>query len=58
MQGGSQWIEWKLESLDCQVAATKKESSTQGPDMPPAFHAHPRPIKDFFKHLDRCGKAR
>ena len=57
MTGGTQWIEWKYENLDALVVATKKESSMAGPDMGPPYPNEPRPMRDFFEHLDKCGKS-
>jgi hypothetical protein len=58
MQGGTQWIEWKYESLEAQAVACKKESSMSGPDVPPPFKAEPAPLKEFFEHLEKIGKTR
>ena len=57
MEGGSQWIEWKYDTMDAMVVACKKEASMAGPDVPPVFANHPGPMKDFFEHLDKCGKS-
>ena len=57
MAGGSQWIEWKYDNLDALVVASKKESSMTGPDMPPSFPKEPKPMREFFDHLDKRGKS-
>jgi hypothetical protein len=58
MGGGSQWIQWKCDSLDTKVVARKKDASMVGPDSPPAYPLQPEPIKMFFGHLEQIGKAR
>ena len=58
MQGGTQWIEWKYESLETPAVASKKDSSMSGPDVPPPFKFEPTPLKEFFEHLEKIGKTR
>ena len=58
MQGGSQWIEWKYESVQECVVACKKEFSMVGLDIDPPFKNEPTPLKKFFEHLEKNGKAR
>ena len=57
MSGGSQWIEWKYDDLNAMVVACKKESSMAGHDVAPLFPKEPKPLKEFFDHLDKCGKT-
>ena len=55
--GGSQWIEFKVDSLESKVVACKKESSMAGANVLPAFTNEPATIKNFLQHLDKCGKT-
>ena len=57
MARGSQWVEWKYDTTDAMVVACKKESSMAGPDVAPALAKVPVPLKEFFEHLDKCGKS-
>ena len=57
MSGGSQWIEWKYESLESLVVACKKESSMAGTDVLPVYTHEPGTLKKFLEHLDQCGKT-
>jgi hypothetical protein len=58
MGGGSQWIQWKCNSLDMKVVARKKDTSMIGPDSAPAYPLQPEPLKMFIGHLEQIGKAR
>jgi hypothetical protein len=50
--------EWKAESLEECMVACKKESLMVGPEIDPPFKNEPTPLKKFFEHLEKNGKAR